>query len=66
MISYAPFYRTLLEKGVTEYHLIYKQGFSANILHRMKHGKTNHTENAGYTVLYPKLQCFGHYRVYPG
>ena len=40
MISYAPFYRTLLEKGVTEYHLIYKQGFSANILHRMKHGKT--------------------------
>ena len=39
MISYAPFYRTLLEKGVTEYHLIYKQGFSANILHRMKHGK---------------------------
>ena len=29
MISYAPFYRTLLEKGV-----------SANILHRMKHGKT--------------------------
>lgn len=27
-------------KGVTEYHLIYKQGFSANILHRMKHGKT--------------------------
>ena len=40
MISYAPFYRTLLEKGVTEYHLIYKQGFSANILHRMKDGKT--------------------------
>ena len=40
MISYAPFYRTLLEKRVTEYHLIYKQGFSANILHRMKHGKT--------------------------
>ena len=40
MISYAPFYRTLLEKGVTEYHLIYKLGFSANILHRMKHGKT--------------------------
>ena len=40
MISYAPFYRTLLEKGVTEYHLIYKQGFSAHILHRMTHGKT--------------------------
>ena len=40
MIRYAPFYRTLLEKGGTEYHLIYKQGFSANMLHRMKHGKT--------------------------
>lgn len=39
MISYAPFYRTLLAKGVTEYNLIYKQGVSANILHRMKHGK---------------------------
>ncbi len=39
MISYKPFYRTLLEKGITEYHLIYKEGISANILHRMKHGK---------------------------
>ena len=40
MISYRPFYETLLKQGITEYHLIYKQGFSANILHRMKHGKT--------------------------
>ena len=39
MISYAPFYRTLLAKNVTESNLIYKQGISANILHRMKHGK---------------------------
>ncbi len=39
MISYKPFYRTLLEKGITEYHLIYKEGISANILHRMRHGK---------------------------
>lgn len=39
MISYRPFYQTLLRQGITEYHLIYKQGFSANILHRMKHGK---------------------------
>lgn len=39
MISYAPFYRTLLRKGITEYYLINKQGFSAHILHRMKHGK---------------------------
>ena len=39
MINYRPFYETLLKKGITEYHLIYKQGVSANILHRMKHGK---------------------------
>ena len=39
MISYAPFYRTLLQKGVTEYQLIFKHGFSAHILHRMKHGQ---------------------------
>jgi len=39
MISYQPFYQTLSERGITEYHLIYKEGFSANILHRMKHGK---------------------------
>ena len=39
MISYRPFYETLLKKGLTEYHLIYKEGFSANILHRMTHGQ---------------------------
>ena len=39
LISYDPFYRTLLRKNITEYHLIFKQGVSANTLHRMKHGK---------------------------
>ena len=39
MISYQPFYDTLLRKGVTEYQLIYKQGLSANTIHRMKHGQ---------------------------
>lgn len=39
MISYEPFYKTLFEKNITEYHLIYKQGLSANTLHRMRHGK---------------------------
>ncbi|MCL2004298.1 MAG: helix-turn-helix domain-containing protein [Oscillospiraceae bacterium] len=38
MISYAPFYETLLNRGITEYQLIFKHGFSASILHRMKHG----------------------------
>ena len=40
MISYVPFYQTLKDKGITEYQLIYKHGFSAYILHRMKHGET--------------------------
>lgn len=39
MISYEPFYKTLLRKNITEYHLIFKQGVSANTLHRMKQGK---------------------------
>lgn len=39
MISYEPFYQTLLKKNITEYQLIFKHGVSANILHRMKHGK---------------------------
>ena len=40
MISYETFFRTMEKKSMTEYQLIYKHGFSANILHRMKHGKT--------------------------
>ena len=43
LISYAPFYETLFKKGITEYHLIFKQGFSANTLHRMKQGKPINT-----------------------
>lgn len=39
MISYEPFYQTLLRKNVTEYQLIFKHGLSANTLHRMKKGK---------------------------
>ena len=39
MISYRPFYQTLYRKGVTEYYLIFKQGVTANTIHRMKHGK---------------------------
>lgn len=43
MISYKPFYETLFKKGVTEYHLIFKQGFSAGTLHRIKQGKAINT-----------------------
>lgn len=44
MISYRPFYETLLKKGITEYNLIFKQGFSANTLHRMKKGEAINTK----------------------
>lgn len=44
MISYEPFYKTLFRKGITEYHLIYKEGLSANTLHRMRHGKAISTK----------------------
>jgi DNA-binding Xre family transcriptional regulator len=44
MISYRPFYETLYKKNITEYHLIFKQGFSANTLHRMKKGEAISTK----------------------
>lgn len=44
MISYKPFYDTMLKKGITEYHMIFKEGFSANTLHRMKHGEAISTK----------------------
>jgi DNA-binding Xre family transcriptional regulator len=44
MISYTPFYDTLFKKGITEYNLIFKQGFSANTLHRIKKGEAINTK----------------------
>ncbi len=44
LISYKPFYETLFKKGITEYHLIFKQGFSANTLHRIKKGEAISTK----------------------
>ena len=44
MISYEPFYKTLLQKGITEYNLIYKQGFSANTLYQIKKGEAMSTK----------------------
>ena len=44
MISYKPFYETLFKKGITEYNLIFKQGFSANTFHRMKNGEAINTK----------------------
>ena len=44
MISYKPFYETLFRKGITEYSLIFKEGFSANTLYRIKQGKAISTK----------------------
>ncbi|MBR5546032.1 MAG: helix-turn-helix domain-containing protein [Clostridia bacterium] len=55
MISYRPFYETLFRKGITEYHLIYKQGLSANTLHRMKHGDAISTKTLN--TLCEILEC---------
>ncbi|MBE6765139.1 MAG: XRE family transcriptional regulator [Ruminococcaceae bacterium] len=44
MISYKPFFDTLLKKGITEYNLIFKQGFSANTIHRIKKGEAISTK----------------------
>lgn len=39
MITYEPFWKTLLKANITTYELIYKQGIPANTIHRMKHGR---------------------------
>lgn len=38
IISYEPFWNTLLKKDITTYHLIYKEGISPNTINRMKKG----------------------------
>ncbi len=55
MISYEPFYDTLLTKGITEYALIFKQGISAHTLHRMKHGEAITTKTLD--TLCEVLEC---------
>ena len=57
MISYQPFYETLYKKGITEYYLIFKQGFSANTLHRMKKGEAISTKTLD--ALCYALDCEG-------
>ena len=44
MISYEPFYKTLYKKNITEYHLIFKEGFSANTIYRIKKGEAMSTK----------------------
>ena len=39
MISFEPLWKTLSERGITTYELIYRHGLSANTIHRIKHGE---------------------------
>lgn len=54
MISYRPFWDTLIRKNMTTYDLIYKNGMSANTIHRIKHGRaiTTTTINELCTILH--------------
>ncbi len=45
MISYAPFWRTLKEKGVSTYMLINEYGISSNRFTRMRKGQPLSTES---------------------
>ena len=40
MISYEPLWRTMKNKGVTTYTLIYKEGFSAYTITNLKRNKS--------------------------
>ncbi|MBR0226994.1 MAG: helix-turn-helix domain-containing protein [Clostridia bacterium] len=39
MITYEPLWKTLNERDMSTYDLIFKHGLSANTIHRMKVGK---------------------------
>ena len=39
MITYAPLWKTLNDRNMSTYDLIYKYGLSANTIHRIKNGK---------------------------
>lgn len=40
MISYDNFWKTMKEKGISKYSLIYHYGISSNTLRRMAHGES--------------------------
>ena len=44
MISYKPLFETMQKKNITEYNLIFKQGLSANTIHRIKKGEAISTK----------------------
>ena len=36
MIDYSPLWKTMKEKGITKYNLVYKRGISASTMNRLK------------------------------
>ena len=40
MISYAPLWKTMKQKGITTYTLIYKEGFSAYTITNLRRNKS--------------------------
>ena len=45
MISYAPFWETLRKKNLSGYHLIFREGFTASTIQRMREGKNISTSS---------------------
>lgn len=58
MISYAPFYRTLKEQGITTYKLVNQYNISRSLLDRLKHNKpiTTVTLNDLCRILHCKVE----------
>lgn len=48
MISYQPFYETLLRENITEYALIFKHGIPANSTSSYEAWKTDYYNHIGY------------------
>jgi DNA-binding Xre family transcriptional regulator len=40
MVSYNPLWKTMKERNITTYTLIYKLGFSPNTINNLKHNKS--------------------------
>ena len=51
MISYAPFWKTMEEKGVTQYKLIYQYQISANTISRIKRSESINTNTLNLLCL---------------
>lgn len=51
MISYAPFWKTMEEKGITQYKLIYHYQISANTLQRIKKSQSINTNTLNLLCL---------------